>query len=72
MAARRYAAIALIRSRHMDTPFLQPVFLIVLGGVIVLAVGLLIGPAASRHDFLGIFLAANQILLCHKMSRLRH
>jgi hypothetical protein len=72
MAARRCRAIALIRARHMETPFPQAVFQIVLGGVIVLAVWLLIGAAASRHDFLGIFLAANQILLCHKMSRLRH
>jgi erythrin-vacuolar iron transport family protein len=29
----------------MDTPFLQAVFQIVLGGVIVLAVGILIGQA---------------------------
>jgi erythrin-vacuolar iron transport family protein len=36
-------AIAFIRSRYMDTPFLQAVFQIVLGGVIVLAVGILIG-----------------------------
>ena len=35
-------AIAFIRA-HMDTPFLQAVFQIVLGGVIVLAVGILIG-----------------------------
>jgi erythrin-vacuolar iron transport family protein len=38
-------AIAFIRSRYMDTPFLQAVFQIVLGGVIVLAVGILIGGA---------------------------
>jgi rubrerythrin len=38
-------AIALIRSRYMDTPFLQAVFQIVLGGVIVLTVGILIGAA---------------------------
>jgi erythrin-vacuolar iron transport family protein len=37
--------IALIRSRYMDTPFLQAVFQIVLGGVIVLGVGILIGAA---------------------------
>jgi rubrerythrin len=36
-------AIAYIRTRYMDTPFLQAVFQIVLGGVIVLAVGILIG-----------------------------
>jgi hypothetical protein len=29
----------------MDTPFLQAVFQVVLGGVIVLAVGILIGAA---------------------------
>jgi rubrerythrin len=38
-------AIAFIRSRYMDTPFLQAVFQIVLGGAIVLAVGILIGAA---------------------------
>ena len=38
-------AIAFIRARYMDTPFLQAVFQIVLGGVIVLAVGILIGAA---------------------------
>jgi rubrerythrin len=37
--------IAFIRSRYMDTPFLQAVFQIVLGGVIVLGVGILIGAA---------------------------
>ena len=37
--------IAYIRARYMDTPFLQAVFQIVLGGVIVLAVGILIGAA---------------------------
>src|ERR1700687_3632230 len=36
-------AIAWIRARYMDTPFLQAVFQIVLGGGIVLAVGLLVG-----------------------------
>jgi rubrerythrin len=36
-------AIAYIRTRFMDTPFLQAVFQIVLGGVIVLGVGILIG-----------------------------
>src|ERR1700761_5648832 len=36
-------AIAFIRSHYMDTPFLQAVFQVVLGGVIVLAVGILIG-----------------------------
>ncbi|NVN87942.1 MAG: rubrerythrin [Rhodopseudomonas sp.] len=38
-------AIAYIRAKYMDTPFLQAVFQIVLGGVIVLAVGILIGGA---------------------------
>lgn len=38
-------AIAFIRARYMDTPFLQAAFQIVLGGVIVLAVGILIGQA---------------------------
>jgi len=38
-------AIAYIRTRYMDTPFLQAVFQIVLGGVIVLGIGILIGGA---------------------------
>ena len=38
-------AIAYIRARYMDTPFLQAAFQIVLGGVIVLTVGILIGAA---------------------------
>jgi rubrerythrin len=38
-------AIAYIRSRYMDTPFLQATFQIVLGGAIVLGVGVLIGAA---------------------------
>ncbi|UZE48198.1 iron exporter MbfA [Rhodopseudomonas sp. P2A-2r] len=38
-------AIAWIRAKYMDTPFMQAVFQIVLGGVIVLAVGILIGGA---------------------------
>jgi len=38
-------AIAFIRARYMDTPFLQAVFQIVLGGAIVLAVSILIGAA---------------------------
>jgi rubrerythrin len=38
-------AIAYIRARYMDTPFLQAVFQIVLGGAIVLAAGILIGAA---------------------------
>jgi erythrin-vacuolar iron transport family protein len=38
-------AIAWIRARYMDTPFLQAVFQIVIGGLIVLAAGILIGGA---------------------------
>ncbi|MGO8737319.1 iron exporter MbfA [Rhodoblastus sp.] len=38
-------AIAFIRARYMDTPFLKAVAQIVLGGAIVLAVGVLIGGA---------------------------
>jgi len=38
-------AIAYIRARYMDTPFLQAVFQVVLGGAIVLGVGILIGAA---------------------------
>lgn len=38
-------AIAWVRARYMDTPFLQAVFQIVLGGVIVLLAGILIGGA---------------------------
>ena len=38
-------AIAWVRARYMDTPFLQAVFQIVLGGAIVLAAGILIGGA---------------------------
>jgi hypothetical protein len=38
-------AIAFIRAKYMDTPFLQAAYQIVLGGIIVLAVGILIGGA---------------------------
>ena len=38
-------AIAYIRARYMDTPFLQAVFQIVLGGLIVLGAGIAIGGA---------------------------
>jgi erythrin-vacuolar iron transport family protein len=38
-------AIAYIRARYMDTPFLHAVFQVVLGGIIVLGVGILIGAA---------------------------
>ena len=37
--------IAWVRAHYMDTPFLQAIFQIVLGGVIVLGVGILIGAA---------------------------
>jgi hypothetical protein len=37
--------IAWIRSRYMDTPFLQATFEVVLGGVIMFAAGILIGSA---------------------------
>ncbi|HEY3677494.1 MAG TPA: ferritin family protein [Bradyrhizobium sp.] len=36
-------AIAFVRARYMDTPFLRAVFQVVLGGVIVLGIGVLIG-----------------------------
>ena len=36
-------AIAWVRARFMDTPFMQAVFQIVLGGVVVLGVGIVIG-----------------------------
>jgi uncharacterized membrane protein len=36
-------AIAWIRKRYMDTPFLSAVFQVVLGGVLVFATGILIG-----------------------------
>ena len=42
-------AIAYIRARYMDTPFLQAVFQIVLGGVIVLAVGILHWSGVGRQ-----------------------
>ena len=38
-------AIAAIRARYMDTPFLRAALQIVLGGAIVLATGILIGGA---------------------------
>jgi VIT1/CCC1 family predicted Fe2+/Mn2+ transporter len=36
-------AIAYIRTRYMDTPFLQAAFQVVVGGVLVFAAGILIG-----------------------------
>jgi lipid-A-disaccharide synthase-like uncharacterized protein len=38
-------AIAWVRAHYMDTPLLQAIFQIVLGGVIVLAAGIIIGNA---------------------------
>jgi VIT1/CCC1 family predicted Fe2+/Mn2+ transporter len=38
-------AIAWIRARYMDTPFLRAAFQIVVGGLIVFAAGVLIGSA---------------------------
>jgi hypothetical protein len=37
------AAISWIRTRYMDTPFLQAAFQVVVGGVLVFAAGILIG-----------------------------
>ena len=42
-------AIAYIRMRYMDTPFLQAAFQIVVGGAIVLGVGILIGASPKRR-----------------------
>ena len=38
-------AIAWVRARYMDTPFLQAAFQVVLGGVLVFVTGILIGSA---------------------------
>jgi VIT1/CCC1 family predicted Fe2+/Mn2+ transporter len=38
-------AIAWIRTRYMDTPFLRAMFQVVVGGVLVLLAGILIGSA---------------------------
>ena len=38
-------AIAYVRARFMDTPFLQAAFQVVLGGVLVFIAGILIGSA---------------------------
>ena len=43
VVALELAAIAWIRNRYMDTPFLSAVFQVVLGGVLVFATGILIG-----------------------------
>jgi rubrerythrin len=43
VVAVELAVIAWIRTRYMDTPFLQAAFQVVVGGVLVFAVGILIG-----------------------------
>jgi erythrin-vacuolar iron transport family protein len=45
VVAVELAAISWIRSRYMDTPFLHATFQVVVGGVLVFAVGILIGSA---------------------------
>jgi erythrin-vacuolar iron transport family protein len=45
VVAVELAAISWIRSHYMDTPFLQATFQVVVGGVLVFAVGILIGSA---------------------------
>jgi hypothetical protein len=40
---RRFSAISWIRTRFMDTPFLQAAFQVVVGGVLVFIAGILIG-----------------------------
>jgi hypothetical protein len=43
VVAIELAVIAWIRTHYLDTPFLQAVFQVVVGGVLVFAVGILIG-----------------------------
>jgi VIT1/CCC1 family predicted Fe2+/Mn2+ transporter len=43
VVAVELAAISWIRTRYMDTPFLQAAFQVVVGGVLVFVVGILIG-----------------------------
>jgi rubrerythrin len=43
VVAAELAAISWIRTRYMDTPFLQAAFQVVVGGVLVFAAGILIG-----------------------------
>jgi hypothetical protein len=45
VVAVELAAISWIRTRYMDTPFLQAAFQIVVGGVLVFIAGILIGSA---------------------------
>ena len=43
VVAVELAAISWIRTRYMDTPFLQATFQVVVGGVLVFVAGILIG-----------------------------
>jgi hypothetical protein len=43
VVAVELAVISWIRTHYMDTPFLQAAFQVVVGGVLVFAVGILIG-----------------------------
>ena len=43
MVAVELVVISWIRTRYMDTPFLQAAFQVVVGGVLVFAVGIIIG-----------------------------
>jgi erythrin-vacuolar iron transport family protein len=43
VVAVELVAISWIRTRYMDTPFLQAAFQVVVGGVLVFGVGILIG-----------------------------
>ena len=45
VVAVELVAISWIRTRYMDTPFLQAAFQVILGGVLVLLAGILIGSA---------------------------
>jgi hypothetical protein len=45
VVAVELVAIAWIRTRYMDTPFLRATFQIIVGGVLVLLAGILIGSA---------------------------
>jgi VIT1/CCC1 family predicted Fe2+/Mn2+ transporter len=45
VVAVELAAISWIRTRYMDTPFLQAAFQVVIGGVLVFITGILIGSA---------------------------
>jgi len=43
VVAVELAVISWIRTRYMDTPFLQAAFQVIVGGVLVFVVGILIG-----------------------------